>query len=113
MALATPASRPARNPAPARLAAETLARAAEMLRVLAHPQRLRIVELLLESRHSVGDLAAAMDLAPAAVSGHLSHMRAQGIVGAQRDGRTVYYRVINPNAGNLIRCIRRHGSGGR
>jgi DNA-binding transcriptional ArsR family regulator len=92
---------------------ELLERSAAMLRVLAHARRLQIVALLMARRMSVGELAAALDLAPAAVSGHLGRMRAQGIVGPRRRGRTVYYRVVNPNACNLIRCLRRHSQTGR
>lgn len=88
-----------------------LEHAASVLRVLAHPHRLRIVELLTGSRQSVGELAQSMNLAPNAVSQHLNNMRAHGIVSAERSGRTVYYRVDNPHAMNVLRCIRRHGAG--
>ena len=92
---------------------DLLERSAAMLRVLAHARRLQIVERLLSRRMSVGELAEALGLAPAAVSGHLGHMRAQGIVGPRRRGRVVYYRVVNPNACNLIRCLRRHSQAQR
>ncbi len=88
-----------------------LEKAADVLRVLAHPHRLDIVQRLMRQRQSVGELAAALELAPNAVSQHLSNMKAHGIVEAQRDGRTVYYRVYNPNALNLIDCVRKHGCG--
>ncbi len=90
------------------LPTEALDRAAGMLRVLAHPHRLRIVEILLEGRHSVGELAQMLQLAPNAVSQHLNQMKAFGILTSERDGRTVYYRVIDPNAMTLIACIRKH-----
>jgi len=90
---------------------DVLQRAADVLRVLAHPARLRIVELLLIERHRVADLADALDLAPNAVSQHLNLMKAHGLLAAERDGRKVHYRVINPHAGNVIDCIRRHGGG--
>ena len=82
--------------------------AAGMLRVLAHPHRLRMVELLLRRRLPVGRLAQLLGLAPNAVSQHLNQMKAHGILAAQRRGRTVYYRVVHPNARTLIGCIRRH-----
>jgi len=85
--------------------------AAEVLRVLAHRDRLRIVEALLAGRLSVGEVASRLDLAPAATSQHLNHMRAHGILDVERDGRTAYYRVCNPNAARLIECIRQHGDG--
>ncbi len=90
---------------------EELEKAADVLRVLAHPHRLAIVQLLTLQRHSVGQLAVALDLPPNVVSQHLSNMKAHGIAQAQRDGRAVYYRVTNPNALQLLDCIRKHGCG--
>lgn len=91
---------------------DLLETAAKVLRVLAHPHRLKLVELMIEGEYSVGELAEELGLAPAAVSQHLNLMRAHGIVDAERADRSVYYRVINPNAANLIDCLRRHGPHG-
>jgi ArsR family transcriptional regulator, zinc-responsive transcriptional repressor len=96
--------------APTPLEMSDLEQCARALRVLAHPHRLKIVELLMGGQLSVGDLAEAVGLAPSAVSQHLSHMRAHGILGVNREGRTAYYRVEDPSAKNVIDCIRRHGS---
>jgi DNA-binding transcriptional ArsR family regulator len=81
---------------------------AAALRVLAHPVRLRIVEALAQDDHTVGELAEALDVAPAACSQHLNLMRAHGLLAARRDGKTVNYRVCNPHALNVINCIRRN-----
>ncbi len=81
---------------------------AAALRVLAHPHRLRIVERLLERRHTVGELAEALGIPPAACSQHLSLMRAHGILRSRRNGRVVLYEVAEPAAVTLIRCIHRH-----
>ncbi|QNN22541.1 winged helix-turn-helix transcriptional regulator [Planctomycetales bacterium ZRK34] len=81
--------------------------AAKVLRVLAHADRIRMVELLLSGDYSVGELAEAVDLAPAAVSQHLNLMRAHGILESQRDQRQVYYRVIDPTARQMITCLRK------
>ena len=85
--------------------------AAGVLRVLAHPHRLRIVETLLSERLTVGELSRHVGLAQHATSQHLNHMRAHGILNPERHGRAVYYRVISPNARNVIHCIRRHEPG--
>jgi ArsR family transcriptional regulator, zinc-responsive transcriptional repressor len=95
-------------PAPLRMS--DLEACSQVLRVLAHPHRLKIVELLMGRQLSVGELALEVGLAPSAVSQHLSHMRAHGILGVRREGRTAYYRVENPSAENVIDCIRKHGS---
>ncbi len=90
---------------------KTLEQVAPVLKVLAHPHRLRIVEVLLQRPVSVTELAAEVNLAPAAVSQHLSQMRANGILTSRRKGKQVYYEVINRNAVNLIGCIMEHGTG--
>jgi DNA-binding transcriptional ArsR family regulator len=82
-----------------------------VLRVLAHPHRLKMVELLLERPVAVGELAQAVGLAPAAVSQHLNNMRAHGIVESRRVGRHVHYEVIKANARQLIGCLRLYGDG--
>lgn len=89
-----------------------LEHAAATMRVLAHPHRLRICELLEAGDMSVGSLAEELDLPPNAVSQHLAIMRAHGVLAPRRDGKTVYYQVVHPAAGWLLGCIRRH-SGGR
>jgi DNA-binding transcriptional ArsR family regulator len=94
-----------------RIPDETLKQAAQVLRVLAHAPRLRIIELLLDNRMNVGELAEELDLAPHAVSQHLNHMRAHGLLDSTREGRQVFYRVVNPHAANCIQCIRQHGTG--
>lgn len=87
---------------------DTLERCAAAFRVLAHPHRLRIVEVLDVRRLSVGQLAKQLGLPQAACSQHLNLMRAYGLLSATRVGRTVYYEVVNRSAANIIECIRKH-----
>lgn len=96
------------RPRPDPLPFPVLQRVADALRVLAHPRRLQIVERLAAQKLAVGQLAARLDLSHAACSQHLSRMRAQGLLRARREGKTVYYEVCDPNAINVIQCIRRH-----
>lgn len=85
-----------------------LERMAAALRVLAHPHRLKMVELLMERDLTVGELAEALDIPPNACSQHLNLMRAHGLLAHRRHGKEVHYRVENPSAANVIRCIRRN-----
>ena len=87
---------------------EIFERVAPMLRVLAHPHRLKIAELLMERELTVGELADALELAPNACSQHLNLMKAHGLLTAERDGKSVHYRVNHPSVTNLIACIRKH-----
>ncbi|MGD9692113.1 MAG: ArsR/SmtB family transcription factor [Phycisphaerales bacterium] len=85
-----------------------LERAASALRVLAHPDRLRIIECVEVTARSVGEIAERCGLAPAACSQHLSQMRAHGLVASKRLGRSVLYHVSDPRALSVIECIRAH-----
>jgi ArsR family transcriptional regulator len=67
-----------------------------LLRALASPHRLRIVHLLGEGPREVHELASELDLGQATVSQHLAAMRSVGLVEADRDGRSVRYRLADP-----------------
>jgi DNA-binding transcriptional ArsR family regulator len=84
---------------------DQLAQAADCLRILAHPQRLDIVQCLLIQRYTVGELAEACDLLPAMTSGHLRLMQRCGILTLQRDSRHVYYSIAEPCLHELMACI--------
>ena len=88
---------------------DVLEAAAAMMRVLAHPHRLRICELLAAGDVAVGDLSDRLGIPQNAVSQHLGILRAHGVVAPQRAGRSVYYRVVHPSAGWMLSCIRQHG----
>jgi len=87
---------------------DLLEQSAGLMRVLAHPQRLRICELLMQGRVPVHEIARQLNVAPNAVSQHLNMMKAHGLLTCERDGKTVYYRVSDPRPGWLLQCIRNH-----
>ena len=80
--------------------------AAECLKTLAHPHRLRIVEMLLKDRYTVGELAEKCDIPSNIASGHLRLMQRCGFLAAERDGRKVYYKITDPCLGKFLGCIR-------
>lgn len=87
---------------------ERLEQAAAALRVLAHPHRLRICELLLQGRVCVNGIAAHLGIPANAASQHLGILKAHGLLKALRDGKTVYYAVVDPRPGWILGCIRQH-----
>lgn len=89
---------------------DVLERAASAFRVLAHPHRLRIVELLEVETLAVGALANLLAIPQAACSQHLNLMRAHGLLRGRRDGRSVRYEIVHPAARNILECIRTHGA---
>lgn len=84
---------------------EALGQAAECLRVLAHPVRLRMVQLLLHGRYTVGEIAQDCEVPENVASEHLRLMQRCGFFASQREGRKVYYEVAEPHLEDIIRCI--------
>ncbi len=68
---------------------------AEFLGVVAHPQRIQIIQALRNEEKDVGTLAETLNAPQARVSQHLSLMRAHQVVSDRRDGRHVYYRLVH------------------
>jgi DNA-binding transcriptional ArsR family regulator len=68
----------------------------DLLGVLAHPERLRIVEELRRGELDVNTLQACLAIAQPKVSRHLSLLRAHHIVVERREGRRVLYRLLQP-----------------
>ena len=93
-------------PADTLIALDRLAQAAECLKTLAHPHRLRIVEMLLKDRYTVGDLAEKCGIPSNVASGHLRLMQRCGFLAPVRDGRYVYYTVAEPALKKIMACVR-------
>jgi ArsR family transcriptional regulator, zinc-responsive transcriptional repressor len=84
---------------------EALGQAAECLRTLAHPHRLRMVQMLLQGTYTVGDLAEACEIPSAMASEHLRLMQRCGFLKSDKEGRSVYYRVAEPHLKKILRCV--------
>ena len=84
---------------------EALGRAAECLRVLAHPHRLRMIQMMLAGQYTVGELAEACELPTAMASEHLRLMQRCGFLSSEKEGRNVFYRVVDPHLKNLMKCV--------
>jgi ArsR family transcriptional regulator, zinc-responsive transcriptional repressor len=82
-----------------------LEQAAECLRTLAHPHRLRIVQMLLRNRYSVGELAEACEIPSHMASEHLRLMQRCGFLNSVRDGRFIYYEIAEPHLARIMACI--------
>ncbi len=99
---------------PRKLAPEVLDDAARVLRAIAHPLRLRLLEILGQKGESnVTALCEASGAPQPAVSQQLARLRHEGILAARRGGSQVFYRVARPEVLPLLECVRRAGRGGR
>ena len=84
---------------------EALEQAAECLKTLAHPHRLRIVQMLLRGRYTVGELAQACGIPSHMASEHLRLMQRSGFLTSEKDGRKAYYRIAEPHLANIMACV--------
>ena len=75
---------------------------AEVLRVIAHPDRIRIIEELRTGERDVNSLVDSLELPGPRVSQHLSLLRLHRIVEERRDGRQHFYSLIHPQIATWI-----------
>ena len=90
---------------------DVLGEAAECLRTIAHPHRLRMIQLMLEGEPTVGELAESCGIASHVASEHLMLMRRCGLLESEQRGRRVYYRVAEPHLADIVTCIERRFGG--
>jgi DNA-binding transcriptional ArsR family regulator len=79
---------------------------AEFFKALAHPIRIRLLELLRHGERSVQELQAALTLDQSTVSQHLAILRAKHVVAARKEGTTVRYAVRDARVGELLDVAR-------
>ena len=80
---------------------------AEFFRMLGHPVRIRVLELLQDGPTAVRDLLTEIEIEPAALSQQLAVLRRSGIVTATREGSTVIYQLAGGDVAELMRAARR------
>jgi DNA-binding transcriptional ArsR family regulator len=80
-------------------------KASELLKSLSNRHRLLILCRLIEEEHSVGQLAAALDLRDSTVSQHLALLRKDGLVAARRDGQTMWYGIVSAPARRIVETL--------
>lgn len=87
------------------IATDSLTASSQLLKSLADPVRLRILNLLLDADEiCVCHIHEALELAQPTVSRHLAYLRKHGLVFSRKEGLWVYYRVAKPKS-TLHRCI--------
>src|SRR5579863_1121565 len=84
---------------------DVLQEAAELLKTVAHPHRLRIVQMLLRGRYTVGELADACGIPSHMASEHLRLMQRCGFMNSEKEGRKAYYQIVEPHLAKLMACV--------
>lgn len=80
---------------------------AEFFRMLGHPVRIRVLELLQHGPVPVRDLLADIEIEPSSLSQQLAVLRRSGIVVSIREGSTVRYALAGGDVAELLRAARR------
>ncbi|MFD7629756.1 ArsR/SmtB family transcription factor [Streptomyces sp. NPDC059851] len=79
---------------------------AEFFKTLGHPARIRVLELLSEREHAVGELLPEVGIEAASLSQQLAVLRKANLVATRREGSNVYYRLTSPDVAELLRVAR-------
>ena len=80
-------------------------RESELLKALAHPVRLKIVEGLINNECNVNKIVANLGLPQSTISQHLSILKSRGIVKARKDGLRTCYKVADPKAVEIVKIM--------
>lgn len=80
---------------------------AELFRILGHPARIRVLELLAERDHAVHELLEAIEIEPSNLSQQLAVIRRAGLVSQRREGGEVVYAISVPEVAELLAAGRR------
>ena len=81
------------------------AEAATFLKALSHEGRLMILCHLSSGEKSVTTLEELLGARQAAVSQQLARLRSEGLVSARRDGKAIYYSILDPKAGAIMALV--------
>ena len=84
---------------------DSLEQAAECLKTLTHPHRLRMVQMLLRDRYTVGELAEACGIPSHMGSEHLRLMQRCGLLTSEKEGRKAYYQIAEPHLADIMACV--------
>ena len=80
-------------------------REAEILKVLGHPIRLKIIAGLSSQTCNVKKIWECLELPQATVSQHLALLKNKGIIVGERDGVEVYYSVVSDQARAIVQAL--------
>ena len=81
---------------------------ADVLKAVAHPARLQILELLIPGEMCVGDIVDKLGEKQAITSHQLNMMKDKGVLASRRHGSKVYYHIENKNLIKLLDCVYDH-----
>ena len=88
------------------LTAEQLEKAANMLKAIAHPMRIAILEYLEDGKQlTVTEIHEYLQIEQSTTSHHLGILKDKGVLGSKREGKNTYYFIRNENLSTIVDCI--------
>jgi DNA-binding transcriptional ArsR family regulator len=93
------------------LETQQLERAADILKTVAHPVRLQVIDILERGERTVSELSQYLGTQQPYTSQQLNLMKAKGILASRRNGNQVFYSVANPSVIKIIHCVRQQSTG--
>jgi DNA-binding transcriptional ArsR family regulator len=79
---------------------------ADLLRVLGHPARIRVLELLADRDYAAGELLAEIPIEAGSLSQQLAVLRRAGLVGQRRERAGVVYSLVAPEVREVLTAAR-------
>lgn len=80
---------------------------AEFFKTLGHPARIRILELLSQREHAVGEMLPEVGVEATSLSQQLAVLRRAGLVTFRKERSMVYYALTSPQVAELLAVARR------
>lgn len=80
---------------------------AELFKALAHPARVRVLEVLATGEHSVGEMQPLVGIESSHLSQQLGVLRRAGVVAHRKEGSSVVYSLIDPIVADLLSVAKR------
>ena len=88
------------------LTVEQLEKAANLLKAIAHPMRIAILQHLDGGKLlSVTEIHEYLNIEQSTTSHHLGILKDKGVLGSKREGKNTYYFIRNENLTNVIECV--------
>lgn len=84
---------------------QQLKKSSQILKVLGNFYRLQIVTLLLNGEKNVSELNQSVRVSQPALSQHLSKLRREGVLGARREQRQIFYYINNPHVIRVLGVV--------
>ncbi|MBU1077256.1 MAG: metalloregulator ArsR/SmtB family transcription factor [Spirochaetes bacterium] len=82
-----------------------LEKKSEFLHSMAHPARLKILEILRDEKACVSELSEQIKIKQPNISQHLNILRNSGIITKKRKGKMIFYNINEENVSNILKTI--------